>query len=92
VPFPALRRVDVRRGEHRSGARIAAGIILGGAAGLILGAYAGAIDCHDGCPGDFGGLPGGLLGATIGLAGGATAGGIAGGRRTAKWEAVTLRR
>ena len=93
VPYASLRRVDVRRGLHRSGGRIVVGVLLGAAAGLVVGGPSGAaIECRHGCPGDFGGLAGFVVGSAVGIVAGGIGGGLIGARRTPNWEYVSLRR
>jgi hypothetical protein len=93
VPYMALRRVDVRRGLHRSAARTVVGMVLGGAAGMFVGAFGGAaIECAAGCDDEWGGFAGFIVGGTVGLAGGAITGGVIGARRRPNWEYVSLRR
>ena len=96
VGFPALRRVDVQRGMHRSPSRIVIGSVLGAAAGALVGAFLGmAIECGTQCgdEGDFEGVAGFVLGGGTGIiAGGLTGGIIASRHRTARWDAVDLRR
>jgi hypothetical protein len=94
VPYLALRRVDVRRGMHRSGTRTLLGIVAGGAVGFALGALAGpSIECavRD-CNGDLDGLVGFVLGAGGGIVVGGTAGGIIGARKQPNWRSVRLTR
>jgi len=96
VGYPSLRRIDIKRGTHRSATRIVIGTVLGAAAGSIAGAFLGtAIECGRTCgdDGEWEGLGGFLLGGTVGIIGGGVAGGVIAGRhRTARWEAVDLRR
>lgn len=89
VPYSGLRRVDVRRGTHRSTGRIVAGVLIGGLVGGALGAAIGpAVECRNGCPDYLGGLAGFVYGAGAGIAVGSLTGGIIGARRTGKWVAV----
>jgi hypothetical protein len=96
VPYTTLRRIDVKRGVHRSATRVVIGSLLGAAAGSIVGAYLGtAIECGRTCgdEGEWEGLAGFVFGGGFGIiAGGVTGGIIAGRHRTARWEAVDLRR
>jgi hypothetical protein len=96
VGFPAIRRIDVKRGTHRSAGRIVIGSVLGAAAGALVGGYLGVgLECGRTCgdEGDFEGVAGLVLGAGAGIiVGGITGGVIAGRHRTARWDAVDLRR
>jgi hypothetical protein len=93
VPYASLRRVDVRRGLHRSGGRIVVGVLLGAAAGLVVGGPLGAwLECGHGCNEEFGGLAGFVVGSAVGVVGGGIGGGLLGARRTANWEYVSLQR
>ena len=93
VPYSSLRRVDVRRGMHRSGGRIVVGALLGAAAGMAIGIPTGvAIDCRHGCTDDAGGIAGALFGTVAGFVGGGIGGGLIGARRTTNWEYVSLQR
>ena len=96
VGYPSLRRIDVKRGVHRSATRVVIGSLLGAAAGGIVGAYLGtAIECGRNCgdEGEWEGLAGLIFGGGLGIvAGGVTGGIIAGRHRTTRWEAVDLRR
>ena len=93
VPYAALRRIDVRRGTHRSTGRIVTGTLLGVAAGALLGAAIGpAIECGNDCSGYYEGVIGAIAGFGIGGIAGGVTGGILGARRVPKWEPVTLRR
>ena len=89
-PVAALSHVDVQRGSRRSPIVIVGGILAGGAIGAVLGAWGGAaLECADGCEGEYGGLGGFLVGGTIGTVAGAITGGVLGGRyRSRRWEKV----
>ena len=96
VGFPALRRIDVKRGQHRSPARIIIGTVLGAAAGAVAGSALGVLiecgrDCGD--DGEWGGFAGFMLGGGFGILAGGTTGAIITARhRTARWEVVDPRR
>jgi hypothetical protein len=96
VGYPALRRVDVQRGTHRSPARIVIGTVLGAAAGAVIGGFLGTtIECGSSCgdEGDLEGIAGFVIGGGLGIiAGGVTGGVIAGRHRSTRWEAVDIRR
>lgn len=95
VPYSSLRRVDVRRGTHRSGGRILVGTLLGAAGGLALGMAVGPmLECGNSCGdnGDLEGIIGFLVGSTVGTIAGGVTGGIIGARRTDKWVPVRLTR
>jgi hypothetical protein len=96
VGYPALHRIDVKRGTHRSAGRIVIGSVLGVALGTIAGGYIGvAAECGRTCgdSGDFEGLAGFLAGGALGaVAGGVTGGVLAARHRAARWDAVDLRR
>jgi hypothetical protein len=94
VSYAALRRIDVRRGVHRSPARVFGATLIGAGVGAFVGAFVGRKlecgDCHDD---DFAGLGGLILGGATGaIAGGLTGGMLAARQPTARWDAVDLRR
>jgi hypothetical protein len=94
VPYLSLRRVDVRRGKHRSTGRIIAGTLIGAGAGLLLGAAVGpAIECgaRD-CQGDLDGIVGFVAGAGLGTIIGGVTGGFIGARKQPNWRPVGLAR
>lgn len=92
VPIVALRRIDVRRGVHRSTARALIGIVLGTTGGVIVGAPLGLMTaCGRSCSGkgEHTALGGWFLGATVGGLTGAITGGVIGARPRPRWESVT---
>jgi hypothetical protein len=94
VPLMGLRRVDVRRGLHRSGSRIALSALVGAAAGALVGAVLGpVVECSGSCNDD----PdlAGVAGFIVGTGGGILVGGLAGGtigffHKSPNWVAVRL--
>jgi hypothetical protein len=96
VPYATLRRIDVRRGLHRSPVRIIGGTLLGAAVGSVVGAFLGVkLECGADCSddGEWGGLAGFVFGGGAGIIGGGVTGGILAARhRTPRWEGVDLRR
>ena len=94
VALPSVRHIAVKRGIHRSPARIFIGTVLGAAAGAAAGAVLGrAMDCGA-CNNDddFEGLGGLVFGGALGLVVGGTTGAIITRRPTPRWEAVDPRR
>jgi hypothetical protein len=94
VPLMGLRRVDVRRGLHRSGGRIALSALVGATAGALVGAALGPIIECDGSCNDDPDLAG-AAGFFFGIGGGIVIGGVAGAtigffHRSPKWVAVRL--
>lgn len=95
VPYLSLRRIDVRRGLHRSGMRTVVGVVAGGLVGLLVGGALGpVVECSGGCggSGDFDGLVGFVVGSGVGIVVGGVTGGILGARRRPNWEPVRLTR
>ncbi|MEO5567925.1 MAG: hypothetical protein ABIR92_05505 [Gemmatimonadaceae bacterium] len=95
VPYLSLRRIDVRRGLHRSGTRTLVGVVAGGMVGLLVGGALGPlVECSGGCSGsgDFQGLVGFVVGSGLGMVVGGVTGGVLGARTRPKWQAVLLTR
>jgi hypothetical protein len=92
IPIVALRRLEVRRGEHRSVTRIVIGTLVGvGAGALAGGLIGGAAGSSTETNGDINGIIGVLAGGTLGGLLGGIAGGIIGGhKRVPRWQSVSL--
>jgi hypothetical protein len=93
IALPALRRLEVRRGQRRSVGWTLTGVVLGMAGGALVGSLAGvALECGGSCSdqGDLAGLAGLVVGGGVGGLAGGIVGGVIGGQRRPRWQPVAL--
>jgi hypothetical protein len=94
VPFNAIQRLEVKRGEARSASRTLGGAVIGAVSGAIVGGLlvkAACGNCDDGNQGPPLELLGYLVAIPVGgLVGGFT-GGMIGGAKRPQWILVSFR-
>jgi hypothetical protein len=93
IALPALRRLEVRRGQRRSVGWTLTGVVLGMAGGVLVGSLGGVVlECGGSCSGqgELAGLAGFVVGGAVGGLAGGIVGGVIGGQRRPRWQPVPL--